>query len=57
MKNHITAALHALESRRADRPWSRLDRQPLGYPTLETTPDEDTSEMRHFLAAQTSQTV
>ena len=57
MKNYVTSALHALEARRADRAWSRLDRQPLGYPTPETAPVEDAAEMRHFLAAQTSQTV
>ena len=57
MKNYVTFALHALEARRADGAWSRLDRQPLGYPTLESTPDENPSQMRHYLAAQTSQTV
>jgi hypothetical protein len=57
MKNIVTSALHALEARRTDRAWSRLDRQPLGYPALDATPDTDTSEMRHFLAVQTSQTV
>lgn len=57
MKNYVTSALHALETRRAAGAWSRLDRQPLGYPALDTAPVEDTAEMRHFLAAQTSQTV
>jgi hypothetical protein len=57
LKNYVTSALHALEARRAARSWSRLDRQPLGYPALDPTADEDTTEMRHFLAAQTSQTV
>ncbi|GAA1434183.1 hypothetical protein GCM10009616_27880 [Microlunatus lacustris] len=57
MKNYVTSALHALEARRAEGAWSRLDRQPLGYPTLESAPDEDAPEMRHYLAAQTSQTV
>ena len=57
MKNYVTSALHTLEARRSNRAWSRLDRQPLGYPTLATTPEQDTAEMRHYLAAQTSQTV
>ena len=57
MKNYVTSALHALETRRSDRAWSRLDRQPLGYPTLDATPEQDTSELRHYLAAQTSQVV
>ncbi|SDT36588.1 hypothetical protein SAMN04488543_3972 [Friedmanniella luteola] len=56
MKNFVTSALHALEARRADHAWSRLDRQ-LGYPALDPNPVEDTTEMRHFLAVQTSQTV
>ena len=56
MKNYVTSALHALEARRADGAWSRLDRQPLGYPTLGSA-DENAAEMRHYLAAQTSQTV
>jgi hypothetical protein len=57
MKNYVTSTLHALEARRADHAWSRLDRQPLGYPTLDSSPVEDSPEMRHFLAVQTSQTV
>jgi hypothetical protein len=57
MKNYVTSALHALETRRVAGAWSRLDRQPLGYPALDAAPVEDTAEMRHFLAAQTSQTV
>lgn len=57
MKNLVTSALHVLGARRVDGGWSRLDRRPLGYPTLESTPDEDAPEMRHYLAAQTSQTV
>ncbi|CAA9331227.1 MAG: hypothetical protein AVDCRST_MAG48-3148 [uncultured Friedmanniella sp.] len=57
MKNHVTSALHALEARRADRDWSRLDRRPLGHRTPDSAPAEDMAEMRHFLAAQTSQTV
>jgi hypothetical protein len=57
MKNYVTSARHALEARRAGGSWSRLDRQPLGYPTPEHSADENTSEMRQFLAAQTSQTV
>lgn len=57
MKNYVTSALQAIEARRADGAWSRLDRQPLGYPTLEATPGEDATQMRQYLAAQTSQTV
>ena len=57
MKNFVTSALHTLGSRRSDRAWSRLDRQPVSVPELEQIQVEDTSEMRHYLAAQTSQTV
>ncbi len=63
MKNHITHALHALEARRASTAtWSRLEHEIVGYDTqaqrqdlgatLDRYADQDTAEMRHFLAAQ-----
>ena len=54
MKNYVTSALHTLEARRATRnEWSRLEL----VSDLQRYANEDASEMRHFLAAQTSQTV
>jgi hypothetical protein len=54
MKHYLTNALHAFEARRSGYPqWSRLEREiPFDH-----HPDEDTSEMRRYLAAQASQTV
>lgn len=68
MKNPFTSALHALEARRAStQEWSRLERvltsdastaRRQGLESvLDGRPAEDTSEMRRYLAAQTSQTV
>jgi hypothetical protein len=67
MKHYLTNALRALEARRSgDQQWSRLEREITGRPSpaerldLGSLPDhhpEDTSEMRRYLAAQTSQTV
>lgn len=66
MKNYVTSARNALEARRAvTSGWSRLEREIAGYATVtqreeatsEPHADADTAEMRHFLAAQTSQTV
>ena len=68
MKNYVTSALQALEARRATKQeWSRLGRAVAGseVPTgrldlvaeLRRHANEDTSQMRHFLAAQTSQSV
>jgi hypothetical protein len=54
MKHYLTNALHALEARRSGYPqWSRLEREI----TFDHHPDEDSSEMRRYLAAQASQTV
>jgi hypothetical protein len=54
MKHYLSNALHALEARRAGhQQWSRLERDL----TSDRHPDEDASEMRRYLAAQTSQTV
>jgi hypothetical protein len=53
MKQYLSNALHALEARRAGQQWSRLERDL----TSDRHPDEDASEMRRYLAAQTSQTV
>ena len=68
MKNYVTSALHALEARRATKQeWSRLGHAVSGSSVpsgrldlvgeLHRYANEDTSQMRHFLAAQTSQTV
>jgi hypothetical protein len=68
MKNYVTSALHALEARRATKQeWSRLGHAVSGSSVdtgrldlaaeLNRYANEDTSQMRHFLAAQASQTV
>jgi hypothetical protein len=67
MKHYLTNALRALEVRSGDQQWSRLEREITGHPSraerldlgsmLDRHPGEDTSEMRRYLAAQTSQTV
>lgn len=63
MKNHIAHARSILTTRRAATvSWSRLEREVAGYDhpaqqqdlaaTLDRFADQDTTEMRHFLAAQ-----
>jgi hypothetical protein len=54
MKHYLSSTLHVLGSRRGGHhQWSRLERDL----TSDRHPDEDTGEMRRYLAAQTSQTV
>jgi len=68
MKQHVSNALQALEARRATRhEWSRLERHLTGSVNqtarldleagFDRLPEQDSSEMRLFLAAQTAQTV
>ena len=54
MKHYLTQVLHALEARWSGYPqWSRLEREI----AFDHHPDEDSSEMRRYLAAQASQAV
>lgn len=66
MKHHLSKALHALDPGRATRSeWSRLEQVLSGHPYaahrleagLDHQAEQDTSEMRRYLAAQTAQTV